>query len=143
MYHFMLYPSSPSGAGCPGCCMVIDHIPPLQHLNSRDTTFVAVAPAPVETIEAFRKRMDWAHVPFYSSTKTFENVEEGEDVTWKPRDGKFQLDVFKREGDEVVHTYSTTDRGVDMLLTTHHLLDLTPQGRGGHMGPFKRHDEYE
>jgi predicted dithiol-disulfide oxidoreductase (DUF899 family) len=33
------------------------------------------------------------------------------------------------EGGNVLLTYSTYARGLDMLLGTHHYLDLTPEGR--------------
>ena len=38
--------------------------------------------------------------------------------------------VFVRDGDDVFHTYSTYQRGVDIFLNTYNLLDLTPSGRG-------------
>jgi predicted dithiol-disulfide oxidoreductase (DUF899 family) len=37
--------------------------------------------------------------------------------------------VFLRDGDHVYRTYSTTARGVDRLLFTNNILDLTPYGR--------------
>jgi predicted dithiol-disulfide oxidoreductase (DUF899 family) len=40
------------------------------------------------------------------------------------------LSVFLRDGDRVYHSYSTYGRGVDPLLNTYNLLDLTPFGRG-------------
>ena len=45
---------------------------------------------------------------------------------------------------KVLLTYSTYARGLDMLLGTHHYLDLTPEGRNeaGYPGWPRRHDEY-
>ena len=40
------------------------------------------------------------------------------------------ISVFLRDGEQVFHTYSTYGRGLDMLVTTYHYLDLTPFGRG-------------
>ena len=37
--------------------------------------------------------------------------------------------AFIREGDDIYHTYSTYSRGLDMLNTTYHLLDITALGR--------------
>ena len=59
------------------------------------------------------------------------------------------LSVFLKRGEEIYHTYSCYGRGLDHLLTTYQLLDLTPLGRqdsgdssvGGGLG-FKYHDEY-
>ena len=39
------------------------------------------------------------------------------------------LSCFLRVGDEVFHTYSSYARGLEPLLTTLHLLDLTAYGR--------------
>jgi predicted dithiol-disulfide oxidoreductase (DUF899 family) len=52
------------------------------------------------------------------------------------------LSVFLKEGDDIFHTYSTYSRGLDVLLGTHILLDLTPGGRPDGM-PWMRHDEYD
>jgi predicted dithiol-disulfide oxidoreductase (DUF899 family) len=38
------------------------------------------------------------------------------------------LSVFFRDSDLILHSYSTYSR-LDMLLSTYHLLDRTPQGR--------------
>jgi predicted dithiol-disulfide oxidoreductase (DUF899 family) len=48
------------------------------------------------------------------------------------------------EDGEVFLTYSTFARGLDMLLTTDHYLDLTPEGRNGKAYSEwpRRHDEY-
>jgi predicted dithiol-disulfide oxidoreductase (DUF899 family) len=51
------------------------------------------------------------------------------------------LSVFCKEGNDLLHTYLTYARGVDSLLVTHQLLDLTPLGRPEVL--WKRHDEYE
>lgn len=56
------------------------------------------------------------------------------------------LSVFFKESDHLFHTYSTYARGLDNLLITHSLLDLTPLGRQDEVyGPmsWKLHDEYE
>lgn len=142
IYHFML--GVEDKEGCTGCSFFADHVPDLRHLWSRDTSFACVAPAPIEKIAGFKARMQW-EFPFYSSLKTFEAVEEGEVVTWKPGNGYFGISVFLKEGDEVFHTFSTTDRGVEIFLATYHLLDMTPLGRqegGNRKMDFKLHDQY-
>jgi predicted dithiol-disulfide oxidoreductase (DUF899 family) len=143
LYHFML--TATDKEGCVGCSFLMDHIPDLRHMWSRDTSFVAVAPAPVVQIEAFKERMGWKF-PFYSSGDTFKAVDEaGEEVTWKPRDGYFGISVFLKDGNSIYHTYSTTDRGTDIFLSTYALLDMTPLGRqeiGNGMGNFRLHDQY-
>lgn len=160
IYHFMLGPDD--DAGCVGCSFFGDHVPNLTHLQFKDTEFVVVSRAPFAKIEAFKKRMGWTF-PWYSSAGSDFNydfhVTLDESIqpvmynfTAKEAPGGVAkgeapgLSVFLREGDGVFHTYSTYARGLDKLLTTSTLLDLTPLGRrdlphgpGGYM----RHDEYE
>lgn len=83
---------------------------------------------------------------FYSSKDTFAKADAaGEDVTWRPDPGLFALTVFLREADEVFHTYITKSRGVEVMLGTYALLDMTPLGRqesGDEVKVFKLHDQY-
>jgi predicted dithiol-disulfide oxidoreductase (DUF899 family) len=65
VYHFMLGPDW--DAGCTGCSFHSDHVDgALVHLNNHDVTYVAVSRAPIEKIEAYRKRMGWKF-PWVSS----------------------------------------------------------------------------
>lgn len=118
VYHHMLKPADPSP--CTGCGMVGDQIPHLAHLHQRDTSLVFVSRAPIDEIEAFRKRMGWA-IPWYSTTDDF-----NPDFDVK---GGFGLNVFYRDGEDIYRTYFTTGRGVEMLGTVWAFLDLTPLGR--------------
>ncbi|KAJ6031450.1 hypothetical protein N7540_002182 [Penicillium herquei] len=146
IYHFMLGPGE--HAGCVGCSFCMDHVPNLEHLRSRNTAFVVVATAPLSEITSYQERMGWKF-PFHSSAKThqtWDDIEEkGEKVTWKPGNGYFGLCVFRKNGDRIFQTYDTTDRGLESILSTYHLLDMTPMGRqevGNGMGKFRLHDEY-
>lgn len=157
LYHFMLGPDDT--VGCHGCSFVADNLPStLGHLNSRDTTLVFVSRAPLEKIEAYKKRMGWKF-PWYSSFGSdfnFDfhvtldpsvavpeyNYKAVDPATKGERPG---FSVFFKEGNELFHTYSTHERGSEPFLVTHSLLDMTPLGRqDGSYGPmsWKRHDEY-
>jgi predicted dithiol-disulfide oxidoreductase (DUF899 family) len=50
-----------------------------------------------------------------------------------------------KEGDAVFHTYSSYGRGLDDLLVTYRLLDLTPMGRNEIRAQmdWKHHDKYD
>ena len=54
--------------------------------------------------------------------------------------------MFLKDGDRIYHTYSTYERGLDMLNVAYHYMDLVPKGRdeanGGVAGWLRRHDEY-
>lgn len=137
LYHQM--PFSPSGEGCGGCAFFSDHIPKgkvLRHLHSRNTTFAVTAPEDFSVINEFCARMDW-EFPFYSSKNTWSQAD-----FWKPDEGAFRLNCFVKEGDRVYLTWDTTSRGVEPVLTTYALLDMTKLGRQDDAGCFKMHDEY-
>ena len=113
---------------CPGCSLLVDNIGHLAHLHTRDTTLVVVSRAPWRELKAFKERMGWT-VPFFSSHGSPFNhdfhVSLGED-----RDGEASgVSVFLRDGKRIFHTYSTYDRGTDILNGTLNYLDLTPLGR--------------
>jgi predicted dithiol-disulfide oxidoreductase (DUF899 family) len=53
---------------------------------------------------------------------------------------------WKNEAGEVFHTYSTYGRGVEVMMHTYRLLDLTPKGRdedGFGMKWVRHRDRYE
>ena len=58
IYHFMFGPAYE--AGCPVCSSIADTIAPnAVHLAARDVTMLLVSRAPVEKLQAYRKRMGW------------------------------------------------------------------------------------
>ena len=127
IYHFMFAPGVHGWptAGCPGCSMVVDHIGPLEHLYARDTSLVLVSLGLLANLESYKQRMGWK-VPWYSSAGTSFN----QDFGLSTEDGEtFGLSTFLRNGDEIYHTYFTTDRGVEPIDTNFALLDWTPLGR--------------
>jgi predicted dithiol-disulfide oxidoreductase (DUF899 family) len=154
LYHFMFAPGVDGWpeAGCDGCSMVVDNVGHLAHLHARDTSFVLVSRAPLDKIEAYKKRMAWT-VPWFSSAGSDFNEDFG--VT-TDRGEMFGLSVFLRDGDDVYRTYFTSRRGVEALGSNWTFLDLTPLGRqedwedspaGWPQTPryewWRRHDEYE
>jgi predicted dithiol-disulfide oxidoreductase (DUF899 family) len=153
LYHFM-FAQGVEGwpdAGCPGCSMFVDQVGHLAHLHARDTSFVLVSLAPLQSIEAYRQRMGWS-IPWYSSAGSDFNVDFG---VSRDEGETFGLSVFLRDGDTVYRTYFTNGRGVEALGSVWTFLDLTPLGRqeewedspeGWPQGPpyvwWRRHDEY-
>jgi predicted dithiol-disulfide oxidoreductase (DUF899 family) len=161
--HFML--ADGWEEGCPSCSFMADHTDGMTvHLANRGVTFVAVSRAPLAEIETFRRRMGWRFT-WVSSHGTDFNRDFG--VTFTPEEvakgnliynyGPWPLSfeewpgisVFCRnDADEVFHTYSAYGRGVEAMMGTYTLLDLTPKGRNEHDGTFKmdwvrHHDRYE
>lgn len=168
VYHFMFDPSWE--AGCPGCSLVGDSFPALEHLHFRSTSIVVVSRAPIEKIEAYKKRMNWTFpwVSSYGSDFNYDmHVTQDEsvrevDYNFKNKDElrKLPQDVFTKgeqpgtsvfyRGDgkigevgKIYHTYSTYARGGEHLINTFGWLDLTPLGRQDEeAGPDRRKDEY-
>ena len=180
-YHFMLDADDPppgqSGApweeGCPGCSYFADNVPDLTHLHNRDTSFAMVSRAPLTKIAPFKRRMGWT-MPWYSSFgsdfnydfhvtldeargstewnyQSAETLQQAGKIPWTK--GELPgISVFLRDGDDIFHSYSAYARGLDSLVATFQLLDLTPFGRGEGWGGMpdlgqgrdwvRHHDKY-
>src|SRR5437764_4339915 len=68
VYHFMFGPSYQ--AGCPTCSSIADGIDGLlPHLRARDVTFAFVSHAPLEKLQAYKRRMAW-RIPWVSTVRT-------------------------------------------------------------------------
>jgi len=168
VYHFMFDPAWEEG--CKSCSYLADSIAgSVAHLPARDTAFAAVSRAPIDKIEAFKKRMGWTFEWVSSYRNTFntdfavtidiDDANGSDQYNYQPARALFEtgkiwyrkgelpgLSVFLRNGDEVFHTYSTYQRGLDVFLNTYNLLDVTPLGRqeedGRIMAWIKHHDRY-
>ena len=160
VYHFMYAPGWDEG--CSGCSFVCDHVDGArQHFEHHDVAYVAVSRAPLAEFQAFKKRMGWTF-RWVSSSKNNFNYDFG--VSYRKSDlekgpvlhnfieqklsGEEQpgLTVFtKDEEGNIYRTYSTYERGLDMLIGAYNYLDLTPKGRNesGPMSWMCLHDQYK
>ncbi|GAA1822626.1 DUF899 domain-containing protein [Luedemannella flava] len=120
VYQFM---DAGPGHYCPGCTWFTDNIPPggLAGLAGRGVSWATVSDMPLEQIEPYVAEKGWT-MPFLSSRGTTFSADCG-------AGGGFMLSVFLRDGDDVYRTYATTQRGVDRMVFTHNLMDITPFGR--------------
>jgi len=163
VYHFMLGPGWEQG--CPSCSFLADNFDGMRvHLEQRDAAFTAISRAPLPEIEAFKKRMGW-RFPWVSSFGTDFNYDykvsfKKEDIEPGKRSYNYEtivfpmeegpgLSVFYKDADgQIYHTYSTYARGLDILLTTYNILDMTPKGRDEEgmtphaMAWVRHHDRY-
>jgi len=164
IYHFMLGPGWE--AGCSSCSFLADHFDgAVVHLAQRDVSFVVVSRAPLAEIETFKRRMGWRfnwvssfgndfnsdyQVSFTpeekASGKVFYNYEFIESFPSEERPGASVF--YKNAAGEILHTYSTYGRGLDILIGTYHFLDLAPKGRdedglAWSMAWVRHHDRYE
>jgi predicted dithiol-disulfide oxidoreductase (DUF899 family) len=164
VYHFMFGPSVDGWpeAGCPGCSFTVDSLDgDVAHLEHHDVTFVAVSRAPLERLDAYKRRMGWSF-PWVSFGESDFNLDFAVFTEEERRTGKgfnfgtassadlnlhetelHGLSAFVLEEGVVYHTYSTYDRGTDVLNGTWQLLDRAPKGRSGEPKDWPlRHDEY-
>lgn len=144
VYHFMFGPDW--DAGCKSCSFWADNFNGIiAHLNQRDVTFVAISRAPLQKLTAFAKRLGWSF-KWVSSLGSDFNFDFR--VSFTPEEiaaehilynytlhkslGSEMPGIsifFKERGGAVFHTYSCYARGLDMLNTAYHYLDLAPKGR--------------
>jgi len=162
VYHFMHGPNTPEG--CLGCTFAADSFDgSVEHLNAHDVTFVMASRSPLETLNAYKRRMGWS-IPWVSSEGTDfnrdfsawteEDRREGTGWNFGTPSGAWvdvvndqelmALSAFVLDEGAVYHTYTCYDRGTDALNCTWQLLDRAPKGRDeGADGEWpRRHDEY-
>jgi predicted dithiol-disulfide oxidoreductase (DUF899 family) len=149
-------------AGCKHCSFWADNFNDIiVHLNHRDVTMLAASRAPYNKLTAYQKRMGWTfkwvsagetdfNFDFFASFAPEEEKREKAffNYTYQDPDSSHRegLSIFFKDAKgQVFHTYSTYARGIDMVNTAYHYLDLVPKGRDeGQSGPswLRRHDEY-
>lgn len=122
VYHFMWKRGASHDKQCPGCThtQVAMNQQVRAYLAARDVTYAVFCAGPWNEIAAYRDFMGWS-MPWYSTADTG-------DALPAIRDGG-DLRSYLSEGDAVFQTYETTGRGVEAMLPTLQLLDLTPWGR--------------
>jgi predicted dithiol-disulfide oxidoreductase (DUF899 family) len=157
VYHFMFGPGYE--AGCPVCSSMADGFDGLiPHLHARDTTPLFVSRAPLEKLQAYKRRLGWK-MPWASSadsdfnfdfgaSHTEEQVREfmgqmledpppvlrqmaeatGTDVAGYVSEGPAAT-VFALADGAVYRAYSTQARGLEFLMGYYPILDRLPKGR--------------
>ncbi len=157
VYHFMFGPTYE--AGCSVCSSSADAVNGvLPHLHARDVTMLYVSRAPLERLQAYKRRMGWSF-PWVSSADsdfnfdfgysyTDEQVREhmgsmladpppilrqmaadtGTDVPGYVSEGP-GMSAFVLSDGSVYHTYSTGGRGLEFLMGYYPILDRAPKGR--------------
>jgi predicted dithiol-disulfide oxidoreductase (DUF899 family) len=162
VYHFMFGPEWPEG--CPSCSFLADHFDgSVAHLAARDVRLAVVSRAPLPRIEAFKKRMGWRFkwVSSYGNdfNRDYQVSGTKEEIAAGPAYYNYTMQQFpseerpgasvfyKDEAGNVLHTYSTYSRGLDMLIGAYHWLDMAPKGRDEEglphgMAWVRHHDKY-
>jgi predicted dithiol-disulfide oxidoreductase (DUF899 family) len=164
--HFMMEPGQEWQ--CQGCSLESDHVDGLlPHFEHHDLSYVAVSRAPIEQIEAVKKRMGWKFC-WVSSFKSDFNYDFH--VSFRPEEVKAGRTLYnfrekkigpqtytlsghsvfyKNAKGEIFHTYGTFGRGSEQFMGIYGFFDVLPKGREEY-GPThglpdwaKVHDQYE
>jgi predicted dithiol-disulfide oxidoreductase (DUF899 family) len=157
VYHFMFGPSYETA--CPTCSSMADGFNGLvPHLHARDATMLLVSRAPLERLQAYKRRMGWS-IPWASSADSDFNFDfgasypdelvreqfgpalddpasglpqmataTGTDVVGYVSEG-FGFSAFTLADGAVYYAYSTQGRGVEFLMGYYPILDRAPKGR--------------
>ncbi|MBS3669112.1 DUF899 domain-containing protein [Vreelandella boliviensis] len=163
IHHFMFGPDW--NAGCPSCSLEADHAEgAIVHLANHDVSYVRVSRAPLEKLEAYRRRMGWTATWVSSQGSDFnfdfqvsfamEDLEAGrlyynyqaiEDPKYFSEELPGLSVFYRDESGSVFHTYSSYARGNEEVIGAFVYLDITPKGRNEKeiMDWVRRHDEYD
>jgi predicted dithiol-disulfide oxidoreductase (DUF899 family) len=161
VYHLMFAPSW--NEACPSCSFWADNFNGIDiHLAHRDITFLAISRAPLEKLEAYKKRMGWSFDWVSSGDSGFNYDFQVSHDPEAAKDGTAYynygtgvkigqempgVSVFYKDQDgDIYHTYSAYSRGIDLLNGAYNYIDLTPKGRdeeaGRGMSWLRRRDQY-
>lgn len=154
VYHFMFAPEW--DVGCKSCSFWADNFNGITaHLRQRDVAFAAISRAPLAKLQAFAQRLGWTfkwvssqgsdfnydfEVSFqpdavargdatYNFAKLSAFSSGGSALKHVPSDLPGISVLAKDETGAIFRTYSTYGRGLDMMNTAYHYLDLVPKGR--------------
>ena len=121
VYHFMWNEGAPYHQQCEGCTHSQAAMTSAvrAYLAERDVTYAVFSSGPLDEIIAYRDFMGWS-TPWYSTA-------DSADVMTTRNGG--DLRCYLMADDEIFETYETKWRGIEPLLSTLQLLDLTPYGR--------------
>ena len=170
IYHFMFGPAYE--AGCTVCTSIADNLNPnVPHLKAHDTKLMMVSRAPLDKLQAYKKRMGWdiewastagsdfnRDIGFANTEEELKPFLEGDippiveqmaDRSGTTPGGYVAeapgLSVYTLEDGVIYRSYVTTSRGIEPAMTYYFFLDRTPVGRD-ESGPgefwLHRHDEY-
>ena len=158
VYHFMFGPSYEAGCPVNSSIAdAVDGVVP--HLHARDATVVFVSQAPLAKLQAYQRRMGWSFPWVSTARSDFNvdlgfshPEEQGREVVAQMTGAGLPpivehnarasgtdvvgyltespgFSTFVHDGGAVYHTYSTTWRGLEFLMSYYPILDHAPKGR--------------
>lgn len=118
VYRHMWHLGKPFEDQCEGCTATIWDFHNAIYLEERGISFAVLCEGPYEEIVPFREFMGYTH-PWYSTYGI-------DDPAYA---GGGEIACFLRREDRFFLTYEMTGRGVEAIMASHKLLDMTVYGR--------------
>ncbi|MGI0026315.1 MAG: DUF899 family protein [Nitrosopumilaceae archaeon] len=124
---------------CPYCTSILDGLEGSAHNVNVQTNFIVVSKAPIQKLQAWKKKRGWNNLRLLSSFNNSYNKDYfAEDSNSEQIPA---LNVFQKTPKGIFHFYNTEllyappekgqdARHVDLIWPIWNLFDLTPQGRG-------------
>lgn len=118
VYKHMWHTGRPFEDQCEGCTASIWDFRNAVYLEERGVGFAVFSEGPYAELVPFREFMGYTH-PWYSTYGIEDPAVAGGGT----------ISCYLRRGDRIYLTYETTGRGVEAIMASHKLLDLTVYGR--------------
>ncbi|GAA4672673.1 DUF899 family protein [Phytohabitans rumicis] len=118
VYKHMWHLGKPFEDQCEGCTATIWDFHDAAYLEARGVSFAIFCEGPYAETARFREFMGYTH-PWYSTYGI-------EDPAYA---GGGDIACYLRQGDRFFLTYESTSRGVEAIMSSHKLLDMTAYGR--------------
>ncbi len=146
IYHLMFGPGW--DAPCPGCAAWAYALNGTGYqFEKADALVMAISRAPYAQVAQCAKNFGWTfdwissyesefNYDFHASVETakelsHKRIEGTDEIVDYMRGENHGVSVFIKKGDEVFHTYSSYNRGIEELNGAMGYLDILPGGRGG------------
>jgi len=128
LYSFMFGPSWDNP--CPSCTSLVDGFDRTWYQVTRDASFVAIAKAPAERINAWANQRGWSQIELVSGSESpyqadYKCQGDSDDMQWPV------MHVFRKQDGKIFHFWGTevSSNHLDTVWPYWNLMDFTPEGR--------------
>ncbi len=118
------------GNPCPSCTSLVDGFDRTCYQVTQDASFVAIAKAPAERINAWAKQRGWSQIALVSGSESAYQADykcqgDSDDMQWPV------MHVFRRQHGKIFHFWGTelSANHLDTVWPYWNLMDFTPEGR--------------
>jgi len=128
IYSFMYGPGWDNP--CPSCTSLVDGFDRSRYQVTRNASFVAIAKAPAESINAWARQRGWSQIALVSGLESAYQTDyrcqgDSDDMQWPV------MHVFRKQNGGIFHFWGTElmQNHLDTVWPYWNLMDFTPEGR--------------